>query len=218
MQLPLLIISALFLASACRGDSETIQLPSPSRDDDMTLVEALETRRSVRTYSTEPLTLAELSSLLHSAQGITSENGFRTAPSAGATYPYTLYAVVENVADMQPGIYTYDQEDNTLIPVRPGSHLDALASASLGQSCISTAAMAIVMVADYSITTRVYGERGVMYVHMEAGHISQNLYLRAASLGLGTVAVGAFNDSGVNELLQLDEELRSVYIMPFGRI
>ncbi|MCD6210872.1 MAG: nitroreductase family protein [Methanophagales archaeon] len=54
-------------------------------------------RRSIRQYKDDPLTLAEVSQLLWSAQGITGLWGERTAPSAGATYSLEVYIVVGNV-------------------------------------------------------------------------------------------------------------------------
>lgn len=206
----------LFAASVACALSDTVILPSPVDDSGITLVEALQARRSVREYSDEPVTLQQLSRLLHSAQGITGERGCRSAPSAGATYPMTLYVISENVEGLQPAIYTFDPGEMTLDPLREGGFLHELAAAALGQRCISGAALAIVMVADYSVTTEVYGERGIMYVHMEAGHISQNIYLQATALELGTVAVGAFRDEEVSALLGLDSGSTPLYIMPVG--
>jgi SagB-type dehydrogenase family enzyme len=208
--------AVLLAASVTCLFPQTVMLPSPEDDSGMTLVEALETRRSVRDYTDAPVTLEQLARLLQSAQGITCQRGYRSAPSAGATYPMTLYVVSENVAGLQPAIYIFDPFEMSLDPLREGEYLQELAGAALGQRCIDRAALAIVMVADYSVTTDIYGDRGVMYVHMEAGHISQNIYLQAAALELGTVAVGAFLDDEVSAVLGLDEGSTPLYIMPVG--
>jgi nitroreductase len=52
---------------------------------------------------------------------------------------------------------------------------------------------------------------------MEVGHAGQNIYLQATALGLGTVAVGAFHDESVREVLRLDRKYRPLYIMPVGK-
>ncbi|OPL18426.1 MAG: hypothetical protein AVO35_05980 [Candidatus Aegiribacteria sp. MLS_C] len=209
--------SVLFLLASCSEGDRLVELPEPVPDGGMSVEEAIEARRSVREYSGGTVTLEELSRLLQSAQGITSYRGLRAAPSAGATYPFTIFVVTGNVEDLPAGIYSYDPEGGSLEMKAAGFYLDELASASLGQQCIASAALTVVMAADYSVTTSVYGERGIMYVHMEAGHISQNIYLQATAMGLGTVAVGAFDEAEVRELLELEQGLTPLYLMPVGR-
>jgi SagB-type dehydrogenase family enzyme len=91
-----------------------------------------------------------------------------------------------------------------------------LAKASLFQMFIADAPISIVITGEYERTTARYGERGTRYVHMEAGHVSQNIYLQVESLGLGTVAVGAFRDEEVSKVLNLPERHRPLYVMPIG--
>jgi nitroreductase len=67
--------------------------------------------------------------------------------------------------------------------------------------------------------TNRYGPRGrERYVPMDLGHSAQNVYLQVTALGLGTVAIGAFIDDRVSEILQLPEEEEPLYIMPVGYI
>jgi SagB-type dehydrogenase family enzyme len=62
-----------------------------------------------------------------------------------------------------------------------------------------------------------YGHRGERYVHMEVGHVGQNVALQAVALGLGTVMVGAFQDEDVMKALKLEEQIRPLYIIPIGQ-
>jgi len=195
-----------------------IQLPDCIQDTGVSLVEAIEQRRSTRSFSDSCITLPELSRILHAAQGITSDRGLRAAPSAGATYPLSIFVVAENVVGLAPGIYRFKPEENTLETVKTGSYLDDLSRAAYGQQCLSSAPLAIAVSADYSITTSVYGDRGTMYVHIEVGHVAQNIYLQCAALELGTVAVGAFTDLLVAGILNLEENETPLYIMPVGRL
>ena len=97
-----------------------------------------------------------------------------------------------------------------------GDLRSSLAEATLGQSWVREAPINVVIAAVYERTTGRYGERGVRYVHMEAGHVGQNLYLQAVARGLGTVAVGAFHDDQVQGLLQLPTDQKPLYIFPIG--
>jgi len=197
----------------------TVELPVPGASSGMTLEEAVASRRSVRSFTTESVTLEELASLLRAAQGITSTGPFpfRAVPSAGATYPLSILVAAANVDSLPAGIYRYRPETETLEPAVEGVSLPLLQAAALDQPCVGSAPLVLAIVADYSITTSVYGDRGVRYVDMEAGHASQNIYLQCAALGLGTVAVGAFRDNDVSDILGLLQGESPLYLMPVGR-
>lgn len=220
MKIYIILATALVSFACCSfADAEgNVALPEPVIDTGMNLMEAIESRRSVRNYSSSGISLLQLSVILHSAQGITSSRGYRATPSAGATYPMTLYVMAENVNGLESGVYRYLPEDHVLEPVLSGYYLNELQEASLGQPCVGDCAAAVVIASDYSITTAVYGDRGVRYVDMEAGHISQNVYLACTAMDMGTVAVGAFTDQEISQLLQLDDDLVPLYIMPLGSI
>ena len=196
---------------------EKIKLPEPCNTSNTSVETALSQRRSIRAYSRDNLTIEEVSQLLWSAQGITSAGGGRTAPSAGALYPLELYLVVGDVEGVDKGVYWYRPEEHELEKVTEGDIRAELADAALGQECVRDAAIDIVFTAVYERTTRKYGERGVRYAHMEAGHAAQNVYLQAVSLDLGTVVIGAFNDSKVKKVVNLGERENPLDIMPVGR-
>ena len=196
-----------------------VLLPLPRLKGNMSLEESIAYRRSIREYLDKPLTLNQLSQLLWAAQGLTELKwGFRASPSAGATYPLEIYVVVaENgVEGLEPGIYHYDPYTHTIRLTRKGDFVDELYEACLRQPWVKEAPVNIVIVAEYERTTRVYGERGIRYVHMEVGHVGQNIYLEATALGLGTVAIGAFYDNQVREILGLPPNYHPLYVMPVG--
>ncbi len=195
---------------------EEVELPEPRHDSEFSLERAISKRRSIRAYQDEPLTLSEVSQLLWAAQGITDPRGFRTAPSAGALYPIELYLVVGNVEGLEKGVYKYDPHRHKLLKVADGDRRAELAGAALGQRWVREGAIDLVITAVYGRTTWRYGDRGIRYVQMEAGHVAQNVHLQATCLGLGTVPVGAFYDDEVKEILGLEED--PLYIMPVGRV
>jgi SagB-type dehydrogenase family enzyme len=197
-----------------------VPLPDPDLKG-MTVEEAIKIRRSQRGYMETPIGLKELSQLLFAAQGITGREAsvpLRAAPSAGALYPIELYVVVNHPGQLQRGLYHYEPELHALRLLRGEDLRARLSQACLGQEFVGQASVALIMTAIYSRTTGRYGQRGQRYVHMEAGHISQNIYLQATSLGLGSVAVGAFHDDQLNELLGADgEKETALYVHPVGQ-
>ncbi len=195
---------------------DRIKLPEPRSNGELSLEKALLERRSIRDYSGDNLTVEEVSQLLWAAQGVTSGWGGRTAPSAGALYPLELYLVVGDVEGLGKGIYRYIPKEHELIKVGDRDVRAELAEAALGQEMIRDGAVDIVFTAEYRRTTVKYGERGIRYVHAEAGCAIQSVYLQATSLGLGTVVIGAFYDKEVKEILDIDED--PLYIMPVGRM
>jgi len=126
--------------------------------------------------------------------------------------------VVRRVDGVKPGVYHYLPEEHKLDRILEGDISIELAQAALGQTFISKAPVNLVFSGVFKRTTKKYGERGVYYVYMEAGHAAQNVYLQVQSLGLGTVTVGAFYDEEVKRLLKLSEEENTLYIKAIGKI
>jgi SagB-type dehydrogenase family enzyme len=220
MRTALLTIGGLLFLTCSASSSGTIGLPEPAGDG-LSVEEAIRQRRSVRSYSDEALSLAELSQILFAAQGITGKAGGRTlraAPSAGATYPFEVYVFARKVEGLEPAIYRYLPHGHEIEVVREGDLTGELSEACLGQSMPSEAACTLVLAAVPGRTAAAYGDRAPMYIYMEAGHISQNIYLQCASLDLGVVAVGAFYESEVDAIIGLDgEHERSIYVNCIGR-
>ncbi len=198
-------------------ENSPIPLPPPQATGPLSVEEALAKRRSVREYRPEPLTLAEVGQLLWAAQGITRPGDHRTAPSAGATYPLEILLLAGSVHDLSPGLYRYRPPEHALVPLLEKDLRIKLTADALGQSCVKDGAAALVITAIYERTTGKYGQRGRRYVHMEVGYASENIHLQATALGLGTVAVGAFHDDRVQELLNLPANEHPLLIMPVGK-
>jgi SagB-type dehydrogenase family enzyme len=179
---------------------KTVHLPAPREQGRMSLEEAIAARRSRRAYKSDPLKLNEAGQLLWAAQGITGPEQQRTAPSAGALYPLETYLAATRVEGLAPGVYKYRPEYHDLVLRMPGDRRRELTAAASDQDCVRFSACVIVFAAVYERTTAKYGSRGVSFVRMEAAHASQNVYLQAASLGLGTVAVGAFDEAEIRRI------------------
>jgi len=188
---------------------ESLNLPSPRLKGDMSLEEAIAKRRSIRSYSPTPLTLEEISQLLWAAQGITEPNrGLRTAPSAGATYPYEVYVVTNE------GVFHYLPKGHKLEKIKEGNIRADLTASAMGQAWVGDAGAVFILSAIYERTAR-YGERAKLYVHLEGGHIAQNIHLQAVALKLGSVPIGAFNPERVKDVTGIPEG-EVVYLIPVG--
>lgn len=197
--------------------SLTVTLPEPRHDGTMPVETALTLRRSVRSFSRQPLELSEISQIVWAAQGITHPAGLRTAPSAGALYPLEIHVLAGTVNRLPAGTYRYSPRKHELEKTVDGDKRRDLCSASLQQPPVKQAPAAIIICGIFGRTTIKYGDRGIRYVHMEAGHAAQNVCLQAVALGLETVVIGAFNDDNVRDVLQLKSNEQPLYIIPVGR-
>ncbi len=228
------ILMIILLTGSCRGEKETpvdtgkssptitstesdagkreiIMLPEPVKKGEISLEEALWSRKSIRKFQDKKLDIKQLGQILWSAQGINRKGThFKTCPSAGAAYPLTAYTVTEK------GIFQYIPEGHKLEKMQGGDHREALSQACLGQRCVAEAPLSVVFTAVYENTTKRYGERGIMYVHLEAGHAAQNIHLQTVALGLGSVPVGAFSDEKVAKIMKFDKKEIPIYIIPVG--
>jgi nitroreductase len=155
----------------------------------MDLIEAINKRKSIRQFSDEVVTKDEIMKLVKAGS---------KAPSAGGIRPLEFHVIVFNT-DMKEGECNFTAEQ-------------ALFLATFKQDIKAPAY--IIICGDFEKMRRKYRRRGIRYVYMEAGHAAQNIYLVATAMGLGTVAIGAFNDAALKEITGLDP----LYIMPIGRI
>jgi SagB-type dehydrogenase family enzyme len=174
------------------------------------LLDAMSRRGSVRDLSAEPLSDRELAALLWSAQGVSAPSGARTVPSAGALYPLETYVVTPaDVLRYVPGTAS--------VEVRADSQAKSRVAAAMGDGPASRAYAIVIITGVPARITGKYGERGIRYMWMEAGHAAQNLLLAAAALGLGAVTIGAFDDTGIARALGLSDLEIPLYLIPVGR-
>lgn len=198
------------------AENNLLRLPEPVAGNDNPLNPILQQRRTHRAFAPQALSLTQVAQLLWAAQGITSREGYRTAPSAGALYPLELHLVAAQVEGLPAGSYRYDAARHSLRREKTGDLRQAIAAAALYQDWIEQAPAIVVISAVDERTTRKYGSRGVRYVHMEVGHASQNLLLQTVALGLAAATVGAFDDERLHKLLNLANGERPLVIHPVG--
>jgi SagB-type dehydrogenase family enzyme len=232
--LPLcLVFLMLFVAcekqQAKEGTKQVMQtidaLPPPQTDGTVSVEKAIANRRSHRNFTKQSITIQQLSQILWAAYGVTMpipdhdilRGGLRTAPSAGGRYPFEIYIAVGEVENLAPGLYLYDSAEHLVRQILDHDIRESLFDAAWGQEMIRHAPATIIYTAVYSRMTERYGNRGrERYVAMDLGHSAQNIYLQAEALGLGTCAIGAFQDDFVSRVLHLPKHEEPLYLMPIG--
>lgn len=196
-----------------------MKLPLPTWHSPVSVEQAIQQRRTIRSFSSQALDLNQVSQLLWSANGITEVNGYkRAAPSAGALYPMDVYVVVgqNRVHSTEAGVYRYEPGKHQLLAVLKGDVRSSVARASLSQMWMADAPITMVITAEYPRATVKYGKRGIKYALIEAGHIGQNIFLQAQSLGLEAGIVGAFHDAKLTDAMGVPTAHEPILLMPVG--
>ena len=217
-RLAILAIVLACFATLCLGRSRSriapqmiIQLTDPNLKGTVSLEEALARRRSVRQFSSEPVNRSQISQLAWAGQGITEpQRGLRTAPSAGATYPIELlFATPE-------GLFVYRPADHSLLQTGNQDIRNMLAATASTAESIAGAGCNIIVAGSFRKLTDQYKNKARTYMHMEAGHIAQNIQLQAVCLDLGSVVVGDFDTKEVRKVCKLRRDLEPLYIICVG--
>ena len=173
--LVLALITILLLLYKNKGESggalmktKEFRLSDPVTKGNMTVEEAIASRRSIRAYSDKKVKETDISQLLWAAQGITDKTrGLRAAPSAGALYPLEIYLAAAMVEGIQAGIYKYNPSNHSLILVKNGDLREDIYNVSLMQDSIKNAAAVIIYCAVFERTVSRYKDRAAQYVYIE---------------------------------------------------
>lgn len=195
---------------------ETVELPPCPAAATMPVREAIAGRRSVRSYADRAMPLEALAGIVWAAQGVTSPDGRRAAPSAGALYPLSLHVVAGRVDGLPAGVWRYSPEHHALERSGEGDRRTELAHAALRQHWLDDCAAVLVLAACCERTVHKYGRRGERYVDQEAGFAAGNAWLMARALGLDAAVVGAFVDADVGGVVGLAENQRPLLLLAVG--
>ncbi|GJL78058.1 MAG: nitroreductase [Nitrospinaceae bacterium] len=191
-----------------------VELPKGklSTKNEVLFDDVISSRRSIRKFFGDELSLDDLSRVLYQSYGVTGQVSLpgggtqylRSAPSAGALYPAELYLGVRRVAGMGQGIYHYNVLNHELELLIPGDPTDPLHKLCWYQEYARQASVVILISAVFQRTKRKYGERGYRYVLIDVGHMAQNICLSCTALNLPVLTTCGFFDDEANELLHLD--------------
>jgi SagB-type dehydrogenase family enzyme len=197
-----------------------VRLTAPRLDDGPPAARTIADRRSTRDYASQPVSERDLAQVLFLTTGISAErwgNARRTAPSSGALYPIETYVAIHNVEGIERGVYHYAVREHELELLRPGDVREAVVEQGIGQEFLGECAAVIFLTQVIQRMRPKYQDRSYRYGLLEAGHLGENGYLAAVSLGLGACGVGAFMDDQINEMLGVDgTEEAVVYMLAIG--
>jgi len=189
------------------------------KSEPATLHSFLKNRKSRRQFKVETISIAELSYLLWSCEGVRENKGkysFRTTPSGGARHPLDLYVFARRVEGLKPGLYRYLPLEHSLVLEREGDDSATLNEALMGQ-LVNSSCVFMWAAVPYRSEWR-YGKAADKLVALDAGHSCQNLYLACEALSLGTCAIGAYDQKKLDEYLGLDgEDMFAMYAAPIGK-
>jgi SagB-type dehydrogenase family enzyme len=186
----------------------------------ISVVDGILHRESRRHFSSDSLSLEELSLLLYCTQGIRRErSSFRTVPSAGARHSFETYLYVDRVQSVERGLYRYLPDQNQIClheSQRP--NMEKELNRVMFEQLYGGAVCFIWTAIPYRMEWR-YSSASAKLIAIDAGHVCQNLYLACEAIGAGTCAIAAYDQIEMDRLLKIDgvDEF-VIYIAPVGKV
>ncbi|MGO9567096.1 MAG: SagB/ThcOx family dehydrogenase [Desulfomonilaceae bacterium] len=222
MFLTLTMVLGWPIHQACADETA---LPRPSLDGSVSVEKALASRVTARSYSSAPLTLAQVGQILWAGNGNIPTDAVSAAtkkviPSARKTYPIELYLVCgEGTVEKLPaGVYHYNADRHALQRIVDGDRRKPMSSACKGQSWIASAPVSVIVGSVLARAEATSGsERGINFGVMEAGNANQNILLQALALGFETNTVGGIRDAELSEALKLPQDVRPIVLVTVGK-
>ncbi len=192
-------------------NAQDIQLPEPNfKQSCKTVIEALQTRHSVRSFSEKELTLEELSTLCWAACGLTRDGEHITAPSALNRQEIRLFVFTKE------GVYEYLAQKNLLLHIASGDHRALVAGTSeRSQDFVLEAPLSLVMVMDFD-KFALPAEDAISMMAVDAGNVSENINLYCEAVGLATVPRASMDKKGIQKLLNLNDNQIPIMNNPVG--
>jgi SagB-type dehydrogenase family enzyme len=162
------------------------------------------------------LACGETGTICHPQQAGLSQR-VRAWPSAGGLYPIETYLAVLAPGDLNRGIYHYQVQSHALAelaPLPPETRLQELVYA---EGFWDNAALMVILTGVFARTQAKYGERGYRFIHLDAGHLAQNLLLVSEDLGMAVIPIGGFCEDGLAGAMGLDSrEECPLYVFLLG--
>lgn len=211
-------------------DSGLLRLPLPAPAP-TALESLLLARTTCRNFRDPPLPLPQLAHVLQRAFGARAQAQFsagltllkKGVPSAGGLHPVEPCLLLRRVSGLAPGLYRYDAIEHSLqlqAELTP-EQADALAlNFVAGQEYFAAAPVLLALVARFARNFWKYRDHPKAWraVVLDAGHLSQALYLAATECELGAFITAAVNEADIEQAFGLDPLQHGVIaVNGFGR-
>lgn len=180
-------------------------------------------RESVRLFSGTPVSFQSVINILWAAYGglkqQSSGGSHKTVPSAGALYPLLIHvALFQATGNLLPGLYrVYLGHAESVGFHAVSEDTNKLSRAFFNPLMLEKAHGVIVISGSFRITGQKYGNRSLLYVPLEAGHVAQNIHLAAVEQDLATVEIGGFADAFLSQAIDLPKQYQPLITIVFGQ-
>ena len=200
MKLKSFVLSTILLMTSCNITAQDIQLPEPTRNGGMPLMEAVNNRQSSREFTDATLTHQQLSDMLWIACGYNRPDK-RTVATALNRQEMSAYVITPEA------VYRYEPKENKLIHINSGDHR----SVSAMQDYAKEAPLNVALVADLAKQDK------DIFAGMTVGAMSNNIYLWCASEGLKTLVRASFDQEGLQKALKLNDKETVLLVQTVGK-
>lgn len=200
MKLKSLVLSTILLMTSCNITAQDIQLPEPTRNGGMPLMEAVNNRQSSREFTNATLTHQQLSDMLWIACGYNRPDK-RTVATALNRQEMSAYVITPEA------VYRYEPKENKLIHINSGDHRGVSAM----QDYAKVAPLNVALVTDLAKQDK------DIFAGMTVGAMSNNIYLWCASEGLKTVVRASFDQEGLKKALKLNDKETVLLVQTVGK-
>ncbi|HJS29933.1 MAG TPA: SagB/ThcOx family dehydrogenase [Anaerolineales bacterium] len=177
------------------------------------LEKVIQRRGSSRRFVREPISLAQLSTILtHSTGGFSAD--YSPGGDAWFNQPYLIIQAVDGIPN---GAYAFHRDPPALELLKTGEFRAHAGQLGLGQALPADAAINIYFLADLTQVFGVFGNRGYRLAQLEASIAAGKIYLAAYALGLGATGLTFYDDEVVDFFSPHAKGKSVMFLIALGR-
>ena len=207
-----IVVSLVVLFGLCSSvvfsETKDMVLTKPSSRLNVDLKTSLYARKSVRALVKKTVAIEDVGTILWAGYGVNRDDGKHTVPSAMGKDLIDLYVALDK------GVYYYEPGKHVLKHVSDHNIIGKMSP----QKFVADASFVVIIIGKPDNMNVGKPEDRMNYVNFTAGAASQDMYLAANALNLGTVVAATMNKDLVTKVLNLNDKQVPIYIMPMGTV